>query len=96
MILQEIPLRQVPNQKIRTIINQQIIEMILYTKNNNLFCDLLIDNIVYDTGIKCNNEIIINRYYNKLKGNLFFYDINGIDPIYNNFGITCTLNYQDK
>jgi len=48
------------------------------------------------TGIKCNNEIIINRYYNTLKGDLFFYDTAGSEPNYNNFGITCTLNYKDK
>lgn len=95
-MIKEIPLRRIPNQKVRTIINQQAIEIIFYTKNNNLFCDLLIDNVIYDTGIKCNNEIIINRYYNTLKGNLFFYDTAGNEPNYNNFGITCTLNYKDK
>lgn len=95
-MIREIPLRQLPNQKLRTIINQQTIDLILYTKNNYLFCDLLIDNVIYDAGIKCNNEIIINRYYNNLKGYLFFYDINEAEPFYKNFGVTCTLNYKDK
>lgn len=94
-MMQIIPLRQEPNQKLQVQINQQNIEIILYTINNILFCDLIIDSVIYDTGIKCNQGVYLNKYYNNLKGYLFFWDILDAEPIYSNFGTTCTLYFSE-
>lgn len=91
---QIIALQQVPNQTISTIVNNQIINLNLYTDNNILFCDLYLDKILIQSGIKCNQGVYINQYPSNFIGYLFFWDTLDLEPNYKNFGITTTLNYS--
>lgn len=91
---QIIPLQQIPNQTLTSVVNNQIINLNLYTSNKYLFCDLYLNKILIQPGIKCNQGVYLNQYVSDFVGYLFFWDTLDLEPTYKNFGITTTLNYS--
>lgn len=91
---QIISLQQIPNQTLTTLVNDQIINLNLYTANKILFCDLYLNKILIQSGIKCNQGVYLNQYVSGFIGYLFFWDTSDLEPTYKNFGVTTTLNYS--
>jgi hypothetical protein len=92
---QTITLKQIPNQTLSTIVGGQVINLNLYTANKILFCDLYLNKVLIQSGIKCNQGTYINQYASDFVGYLFFWDTLDLEPSYINFGGTTTLNYSD-
>lgn len=95
MIAVKIPVKQLPNQRLTTVVNNQTITIDLYQRGGHLYADVyLLDQLICGGAI-CNNACYINQYASDFKGYLFFYSTTEVEPNYLNIGITTYLYYTD-
>ena len=95
-MIQTIELQSTPNQSLKTVLNNQIIDLKFNTANDKLYCDFYLNNTLMQSNIKCNNGVNLTSYIPEFKGFLFFWDISDKEPNYNNFTTTCSLNFSDN
>ena len=86
--MQQIPLQPVPNQIVKTILENQNVQLFLYAKAQGLFCDVNANGVDIVTGVLCmDGVVIVCAQYNGFLGNLFFVDTQGSnDPTYDGLG----------
>lgn len=94
----EIPLSQLPAQKINTILGNQECTILIYMRGNSYYMDLAVNNNFIYQGLICGVGIDLNPYkYRGFKGELTFIDLDNdssnID--YNLFGSKYFLIYED-
>ncbi|MFY1028186.1 hypothetical protein ACE4RU_10875 [Actinobacillus seminis] len=84
-MIYEIPLKNVPNQKLSTSINGQLLEIGLMTRlNENLYISVAVDGVDIVHNRLCRDRTaLIGVDYLNIKGELAFVDIQGRqDPHY--------------
>lgn len=91
-----VPLEQIPSQKFSINLNGQYCTLKIYQKDEDVFCDMYVDEIVIWTGIKCLNLVEIKpSNYMGFTGTLYFEDLNGNEnPLYTGFGDRWVLVYE--
>lgn len=94
-ILQEIPLQAIPNQQIDIVLNGQNVTLHVYLQDVNLFCEVYLGTQLIVAGRRCVHGSYLNQYPTSLIGNLFWWDDNGLDPVYTNIGTISNLYYSD-
>ncbi len=93
--MQTIPLKQVPNQTIRTTLGGQSCQINIYTLSTGLYLDLLVNGAAILTGGICENRnLIVREAYLGFIGDLAFMDTQGAqDPQYTGLGERWVLLY---
>lgn len=83
--MREIPLRQIPNQSLQTLLGGQNCTLRFYTRGveneEHLFCDLAVDQTVVFAGVICQEFFGLKLYPHwQFAGSLFFVDMQGEEP----------------
>jgi hypothetical protein len=93
--MQTIPLKQVPNQTIRTTLGGQSCQINIYTLSTGLYLDLLVNGAAILTGAICEDRnLIVREAYLGFVGDLAFMDTQGTeDPQYTGLGERWVLLY---
>lgn len=94
-MLVEIPLQQIPNQKIEVVINNNNLNIALYTAGDFLFIDLTVNNNIIILGAKVVNRAYINQYPYVFNDYLFFATTDNSSPYYLTLGDITHLYYSD-
>ena len=83
----KIPLKSVPNQEFKVVLDGQNCNIKLYYRFGNMYLDLICNNNTIQTGAICRNRAaIIQVATNLFSGNLHFIDLLGEnDPNYEGF-----------
>jgi hypothetical protein len=91
----KIPLKAVPNQEFKVVLDNQNCSIHIYYRFGNMFLDLICNDTVIQTGAICRNRAaIIQVATNLFKGNLHFIDLLGEkDPVYTGFSDRYSLLY---
>lgn len=90
-----VPLQPVPNQTVTITLNNQVCQINVYQKQQGLFLDLFVNNILIIGGVICQNlNRIVRSLYLGFKGDLAFIDNMGsTDPYYTGIGQRYSLSY---
>lgn len=93
--MQTIPLKQVPNQTIRTTLGGQSCQINIYTLDTGLYLDLLVNGSpILTTAICEDRNLIVREAYLGFVGDLAFMDTQGTeDPQYTGLGERWVLLY---
>lgn len=93
--MQTIPLKQVPNQTIRTTLGGQSCQINIYTLSVGIYLDLLVNGAAILTGAICEDRnLIVREAYLGFVGDLAFMDTQGTeDPQYTGLGERWVLLY---
>lgn len=93
--MDQIPLQAVPNQVLKVILDNQNVQIFLYSKDEGLFCDVNSDGVDIVTGVLCLDGVpIICRAYAGFSGQILFVDTQGVDdPTYDGLGDRYLLIY---
>jgi hypothetical protein len=85
--MNKIPLKQLPAQKLRVVLDDQNCTLNIYYRFGNVYLDLLVGDADVITGAICRNrQNIITVANNDFKGGLYFLDLLGdSDPEYGLF-----------
>lgn len=95
----KVSLQSVPSQKIKTVLNNQIVNINVYQLRYGLYVDVYVDNTLVIGAVACKNlnRIIRSDYLNEsvgFKGDFTFYDTHGVnDPTYDKLGSRYLLLY---
>jgi hypothetical protein len=95
MIIQTIPLRNIPNQQVTTIVNGQQITIEVYQMDSGMYCNIFLGTVLIIAGMACNNGVYINQYPTGFIGYLFFWNINENQPNYTTLGTESFLIFSD-
>lgn len=91
----KIPIRSVPNQKFKVVLDGQNCQIKLYYRFTNTYMDISCNDVEIVNGAICRNRgAIIQRASNDFSGNLHFVDLLGNnDPHWQGFGTRFSLLY---
>ena len=91
----KIPLKQIPSQKLRVVLNGQNCTISLYYRFSNTYMDLVVGNNVVINGAICRNRSsVVNVANHIFAGALYFLDLLGdSDPNYKLFNDRYILLY---
>lgn len=91
----KIPLKQIPSQKLRVVLNRQNCTISLYYRFGNTYMDLVVGNNVVINGAICRNRSsVVNVANHVFAGALYFLDLLGdSDPNYKLFNDRYILLY---
>ena len=91
----KIPLKQIPSQKLRVVLNGQNCTISLYYRFGNTYMDLVVGNNVVINGAICRNRSsVVNVANHIFAGALYFLDLLGdSDPDYKLFNDRYILLY---
>lgn len=92
-----IPLQAVAAQSINITLNNQNVELLIYTKDQGMFIDVKSDGIRISTGVACLDcvPVVRNEYFGFI-GNIIFVDTHAnSDPTPDLLGTRYTLQYMD-
>lgn len=86
--MQIVPLQAVPNQTVVVLLNGQVTQLNVYSKGENLYMDVLVNNILVIGGVICENlNRIVRSLYLGFQGDFIFIDNQGdADPVYTGLG----------
>lgn len=95
--MKSIPLIQSPSQIVSVTLDNQPLQLKLYTLLNQLFADVFLNGAAIVTGVPClNNNKLVRMPYSKLLGDFFFTDTQGeSDPVYTGLGERYVLIYLE-
>lgn len=94
-----VPLLAVPSQKVKTVLDNQIIELAIYQVRYGMFMDVNVNGVLEIGGVVCQNRnrIIRSAYLNAnvgFSGDFVFFDTAGdSDPTYDGLGTRFQLFY---
>lgn len=94
----KIPVRNIPNQRFRVVLNDQNCIIHLYQKGDYLFLDLTCNGVEIRRGAICLTDINIPLYKSPdFTGILFIVDLtgNGGTPVYSELGTRYALFYDE-
>ena len=93
--MQQIPLRPIPSQSVKVVLNGQNCQLLIYQKSQGIFVDVNADGIDIVTGVIARDSVpIVCRDYAGFVGNLLFIDTQGaLDPQYAGLGARYNLIY---
>jgi hypothetical protein len=94
----QVPVQPIASQIVKTILDDQNVQIFLYQKDQGLFCDVNADGTDIVTGVLCMDgvPIVCNAEYMGFSGNLMFVDTQGSeDPSYSNLGTRFVLMYLE-
>lgn len=91
----KIPLKQTPSQKLRVVLDGQNCTIRIYYRFGCTYLDLVVKDIVVETGAICRNRTSVIKIPNRtFAGGLYFLDLLGDkDPDYNLFNDRYVLLY---
>lgn len=91
----KIPLKQTPSQKLRVVLDGQNCTIRVYYRFGNVYLDLVVGDVVVETGAICRNRASIIKVSNRIfAGGLYFLDLLGDnDPDYTLFNDRYILLY---
>ena len=92
-----ITLENIPSQTFGIVLNDQECRLTFYTRGDELYMDLEVDNKPEYQGVVCRDRINLTPYiYRNFKGSLYFVDLNGTsDPTYEEFNTRYILVYEE-
>lgn len=94
-----VPLLAVPSQKLKTVLDSQIVELAIYQLRYGMFMNVTVNSVLEIGAVICQNRnrIIRNSYLNKnvgFAGDFIFNDLQGnTDPYYTGLGTRYQLLY---
>ncbi len=94
-----VPLLAVPSQKVKTVLDDQIVELAIYQVRYGMFMDVNVNGVLEIGGVVCQNRnrIIRSAYLNAnvgFSGDFVFFDTTGgSDPTYDGLGTRFQLFY---
>ena len=93
--MREVPLQNMPNQEIETVINSNVFNIRLHTVEQMTIADVYINNVLICAGVRCvpNMAIIPFPYISESFGNFVFSCIDANYPYYELFGASQRLIY---
>jgi hypothetical protein len=93
--MKEIYLNSVPSQTLQVVLDEQNIQLAIYSKSGRLFVDININDVDVINCVIARNLVPLNcRNYLDNKGNFIFIDIIGDnDPVYTELGSRYFLLY---
>jgi hypothetical protein len=98
--MQVVPINPVPSQLIKTVLDNQIVNLSIYQLRYGMFMDVTINDTLEIGGVICQNfnRIIRSQYLNAnvdFDGDLVWLDTlsQGMDPIYTGLGSQFLLLY---
>lgn len=94
----QIPLTQIPSQQFNIVLGGQNCTIAVYQKDEFVFVDLYVDDILIFAGIKAlDRQGIKLAEYMNFDGQIWFEDLNGTEnPQYTGFGDRWILYYGTK
>ena len=92
--MREIPLSNVPNQLVETVIDGVAYSIQLRTVQSLTVADVYADGVLLKGGVRCvPGQRLIPYSYLTVGGNFFWYCLNDDYPHYKNFGVDQLLVY---
>lgn len=97
--MQTVPLQAVPSQKIKTVLDSQIVELDIYQLRYGMFINVYVNSVLEIGAVICQNlnRIIRNAYLNDrvgFAGDFVFNDTQGLtNPYYTGLGSRYELLY---
>jgi hypothetical protein len=95
--MQIVPLKAAANYTFQTNLNNQAVQINIYTKSTGLFMDVLVNNAFVVAGVICQDRNrIVRSAYLGFSGDLAFVNQQGTDdPVYTGLGSRYLLYYFD-
>lgn len=96
--MRSIPLNAVPSQTLSLTLNNQPLQLNVYTLATGLFMDVAMNNAPVVSGVPClNNNKIVREAYSGIIGDFMFTDTQGdSDPEYSGLGARYQLIYLEE
>ncbi len=97
-----VPTLAVPSQQIKTVLDDQIVNLAIYQLRYGMFMDVTINDVLEVGGVICQdrNRIIRSSYLNAkvgFSGDFAFFDLTGReDPVYTGLGDRFQLGYLSQ
>lgn len=93
--MRKIPLRAIPSQKVRVVLDGQNLVLSFYYRFGNLYADIICNDSLVQQGAVCRNRMNIVQVANIVfDGGLYFLDLLGVsDPQYKQLGSRFILLY---
>jgi hypothetical protein len=93
--MQVIPLQPIPNQVVNVVLGNQNCTIVLFQRDEGLFCNLYVGSALVIGGVACQNiNRIVRDAYLGFVGDLIFEDLQGdSDPDYTGLGSRWMICY---